>query len=445
MYFIPIYILILIFTIVVDYAAGILVERATGRGRLFWLGASIAANVGVLAVFKYYNFFDANLVALTHALGWNYSSHALAIILPIGLSFHTFQAMSYTIEVYRGNTPAERHFGIYALYVLFYPQLVAGPIERPQNLMHQFRERHDFNALQAASGFRLMLWGMFKKSFVADRLAGTVAAVYAAPEHFSGRIHVLACFFFAIQIYCDFSGYSDIAIGAARVMGFTLMRNFERPYLATSISEFWRRWHVSLSSWFRDYVFIPLGGSKAGVVRSSMNLLIVFLLSGLWHGANWTYVIWGGLNGLYLIAGKFAGTGRTRAQDPTAAPVDSILRRLVQCLFVFVLVCIGWIFFRAVSLHDAATVFRQIFCHWGNSKSIQAELAHAGTPMRSLALGVAGIAIVVMADVMIEFKVLPGLFETRPPWQRMVLYYAGAAAVLFFGVFGSEQFIYFQF
>src|SRR5678815_1064118 len=217
----------------------------------------------------------------------------LKIILPIGLSFHTFQAMSYTIEVYRGNQKAERNFGIYALYVMFYPQLVAGPIERPQNLLHQFYENHKFDYERVVNGLKLILWGFFKKLVIADRLALYVGAVYNNPTHHTGLSFIMATIFFAFQIYCDFSGYSDIAIGAAKVMGFKLMTNFNRPYFARSISEFWKRWHISLSTWFKDYLYISLGGNRVSVPRWYFNLFIVFLVSGLWHGANWTYIIWG--------------------------------------------------------------------------------------------------------------------------------------------------------
>jgi D-alanyl-lipoteichoic acid acyltransferase DltB (MBOAT superfamily) len=258
MAFMPSYILILGFTIVIDYFAGLAIENAEGRRRKLFLAASLAANVGVLVVFKYFNFLNANLKGLAEALRWNYPVESLAILLPIGLSFHTFQAMSYTIEVYRGAQPAERHFGIYALYVMFYPQLVAGPIERPQNLLHQFREVHRFDYERVASGLRLMAWGFFKKIVVADRLAVPVNLVYGEPEKHTGLALLVATYFFAYQIYCDFSGYTDIARGAARVMGFELMKNFDRPYAARSVAEFWTRWHISLSTWFKDYLFFPL-------------------------------------------------------------------------------------------------------------------------------------------------------------------------------------------
>src|SRR5678810_23272 len=283
MAFIPVYILILFFTIAVDYAAGILIEDAEGKRRKLFLLMSIVANVGVLAIFKYFNFLNANARAIAEVFHWPYGVPALSIILPIGLSFHTFQAMSYTIEVYRGRHKAERNPGIFALYVMFFPQLVAGPIERPQNLLLQFYERHEFDYDRVADGLRRMAWGLFMKVVIADRLSNYVNPVYNSPYSYDGLTLVVATVFFALQIYCDFAGYSHVAIGTAEVMGFRLMQNFNRPYLSRSISEFWSRWHISLSTWFRDYVYIPLGGNRWGWVRTYRNLFITFLAVSYTH------------------------------------------------------------------------------------------------------------------------------------------------------------------
>ncbi|MGZ5286161.1 MAG: MBOAT family O-acyltransferase, partial [Flavisolibacter sp.] len=313
MAFIPIYLLILFFTIIIDYIAGIMIENATGRRRKNYLIMSIVANVGVLAVFKYYNFFIENINQLFHS--WNITTSNvpyLDIILPIGLSFHTFQAMSYTIEVYRGKYKAEKHFGIYALYVMFYPQLVAGPIERPQNVLPQFHEKKFFNYDNVTDGLKLMMWGMFKKVVIADRLVQLTDPVFNDPHAYSPMVIVLAAIFFSFQIFCDFSGYSDIALGSARVMGFKLMKNFDRPYQARSISEFWKRWHISLSTWFRDYLYISLGGNRVSIPRWYFNLFFVFLVSGFWHGANWTFVIWGALHGFYLVFAIISEKARDR-------------------------------------------------------------------------------------------------------------------------------------
>ena len=273
MYFVPKYILILLFTIIVDYFAGIWIEQQRqkegGGYKTAFLVLSIIANVGVLAFFKYFNFINDNAAEIARFFGWNYPIEDLKILLPIGLSFHTFQAMSYTIEVYRGHHAAERHFGIYALYVMFYPQLVAGPIERPQSLLQQFHREHHFNETDAVEGLRLMLFGMFQKVVIADRVALIVNPVFDKPAAFHGLAIIIALVLFSFQIYCDFAGYSNIAIGAARVMGFRLMTNFNRPYMAQSVSEFWRRWHISLSTWFKDYVYLSLGGNRVGVFRQA--------------------------------------------------------------------------------------------------------------------------------------------------------------------------------
>ncbi|MGZ3884299.1 MAG: MBOAT family O-acyltransferase, partial [Bacteroidia bacterium] len=278
MFFKPVYILILFGTIIIDYYAGIkLEETADKKKKKLFLVLSLVANIGVLVVFKYYNFINTNITDLLSAFGAHNPIPFLKILLPIGLSFHTFQAMSYTIEIYRGNQKAERHFGIYSLYVMFYPQLVAGPIERPQNVMHQFHETHRFDYTDVSAGLKLMLWGFFKKVVIADRLAIGVDEVYDHVHSYSGIALIMATVFFAIQIYCDFSGYSDIALGTARVMGFRLMTNFNRPYASRSVSEFWSRWHISLSSWFRDYLYIPLGGNRVKISRLYFNLFIVFM------------------------------------------------------------------------------------------------------------------------------------------------------------------------
>jgi alginate O-acetyltransferase complex protein AlgI len=267
MFFIPKYIIILAFTITIDYFAGIFLEKIKEDKRRIFLIISIISNIGILFVFKYFNFFNFNIHKVAEFLHWNYSFEGLKIILPIGLSFHTFQSLSYIIEIYIGKQKAEKNFGIFALYVMFYPQLVAGPIERPQNVLHQFHEKHSFDFEQLVDGLKIILWGLFKKVVIADRLSLFVNQVYGNPESHKGIQFIIATIFFGFQIYCDFSGYSDIAIGSAKVMGFKLMVNFNRPYLSKSISEFWTRWHISLSSWFRDYVYIPLGGNRAARSR----------------------------------------------------------------------------------------------------------------------------------------------------------------------------------
>ena len=446
MAFIPIYILILFFTIAIDYVAGIVIENAEGRKRKLFLAASIVANVGVLAVFKYFNFLSANANAIAEVFHWPYELPILGIILPIGLSFHTFQAMSYTVEVYRGRQPAERHLGIYALYVMFFPQLVAGPIERPQNLLHQFRERHSFEYERVTDGLRQMAWGLFMKVVIADRLARYVNVVYNEPTNFHGLTLVVGTLFFAFQIYCDFAGYSHIAIGSARVMGFRLMRNFDRPYLSRSISEFWSRWHISLSTWFRDYVYIPLGGNRVSKPRWYLNLFITFLLSGFWHGANWTFVVWGGLNGLYLIASLVTKDVRDAAARAVGLAQRPRARAAWGIFVTFVLTCIAWVFFRAGSMTDAIHVLRG---------AIAMPTLHQVVPDILRAEGISkfevGYCFLLIAALMLVERTslrfdLVRQFRSQPVWVRWPAYYAMCMAIWFLGISTeAKAFIYFQF
>jgi D-alanyl-lipoteichoic acid acyltransferase DltB (MBOAT superfamily) len=364
MAFIPKYILILFVTITVDYFAGIALETTQGNKKKWILLASILANVGMLGFFKYFNFANENIAALANFIGWNYPIETLSIILPIGLSFHTFQSLSYTIEVYRGHQKAERHYGYLALYVLFYPQLVAGPIERPQNILHQLHEEHRFEYQRVTDGLKWMAWGMFKKVVIADRMALIVNPIYDSPTGHAGPVLVFATIAFAIQIYCDFSGYSDIAYGSAQVMGIRLMKNFQHPYFATSISEFWRRWHISLSTWFRDYIYIPLGGNRTGTRRMMINLFITFLISGLWHGANWTFVIWGALHGVYIILNNWIEPRWTHLRDSGFAKQFAPAFNGISLLSTFGLVCFAWIFFRASNFEDALYIVKNLAVGW---------------------------------------------------------------------------------
>lgn len=447
--FMPVYILIIFFTICIDYVAGILIENAEGKRRRALLMLSIFVNVGILCVFKYYNFFIENIQQL---LNWgSFSAHlpTLKILLPIGLSFHTFQAMSYTIEVYRGNQKAERHFGIYSLYVLFYPQLVAGPIERPQNLLHQFYEKHKPEYDNIAIGLRLMLWGMIKKVIVADRLAVATDAIFDHPTAYSGTALALGAIFFAFQIYCDFSGYSDIAIGAARVMGFKLMTNFNTPYFSRSISEFWKRWHISLSTWFKDYLYIPLGGNKVKVSRLYFNLFVVFLVSGFWHGANWTYICWGALHGFYLCFALATQNFRTKLSKKSGLADVYWLNTLVNVSTTFVLVVIAWIFFRANSMGDALYIVQKL-------GAIPAELARVVSEKRIYFLNLPGIynTLIPCVCVILFLEIAQYVhlkfnfketFSSKPAIFRWTLYYGGFLALIYFGVYEHKQFIYFQF
>lgn len=443
MFFAPAYILILAFTIIVDYVAGILIEGASGRRRWTYLALSLAANLGVLAFFKYYNFAAENVNAVARFAGSPAALPALRFLLPIGLSFHTFQAMSYTIEVYRGNQKAERHFGIYALYVMFYPQLVAGPIERPQNMLHQFHEQKSFDHDRAVSGLRLMLWGLFKKVVIADRLAIIADAVYRDPHRCTGAEMLIAMVAFTFQVYCDFSGYSDIALGSARVMGFTLMRNFDSPFRATSVTEFWRRWHISLSTWFNDYLFTPLftavrDWGKAGL---ALSLFVTFLLSGLWHGAGWTFVIYGALHGLALV--YEALTKKTRKR--VASRIGPRIYEPLTWVSVFVFVSLSFVFFRAASLSDAIHVVRNAFAVTKPGWSAVGTGGLDALPRWKLVLSFAPLLVLFAVERWDKDRELTRRLAERPRPVRWGLYYAMVAGILVFGAFGSKQFIYFQF
>jgi len=430
MAFVPIYLGILGLTIVIDYFAGIYLERFQGGAKKIFLGCSLLANLGVLAIFKYYFFFTDNVNALSSYFSIPIHFPVLNILLPIGLSFHTFQAMSYTIEVYRGNQKAERNFGIYSLYVMFYPQLVAGPIERPQNLIHQFYEKHVWDADRVKLGLLQMMLGFFKKVVIADRLAMVVDPAYANLSNQSSLNLIIASIFYSFQIYCDFSGYSDIAIGASNVMGFKLMKNFNAPYTAKSIPDFWRRWHISLSTWFKDYVYFSLGGNRVSVPRWYINIMIVFILSGFWHGASWNFVIWGALHGLFQLMGL---TLNRIFPNLAADEQKSAVGVWIYRLFTFLLVTLAWVFFRIPKFGDIQNYFGQL-----TRGSILDPI--------SLALNT--------NELLFSILLIVGLYlydfkrdkikvdSVKLFWPIMV---SLTFFIYFFGVFNLKQFIYFQF
>jgi D-alanyl-lipoteichoic acid acyltransferase DltB (MBOAT superfamily) len=448
MAFIPIYILVLALTIAIDYTAGLLIERTEGRKRRMLLVMSILSTCGVLFVFKYFNFFNSNLERVAHFFHWNYPVGALSLILPIGLSFHTFQSLSYVIEVYRGNYKAEHHFGIYALYVMFYPQLVAGPIERPGNLIHQFYEKHTYDDQRAMDGLKLMLWGFFKKVVIADKLAIVVNQVYAGPTRYTGLPLIAGALFFGIQVYCDFSGYSDIAIGAAQVMGFRLRDNFDRPFHSTSMAEFWRRWHMSLMSWFRDYVYIPLGGNRVGKWRWYFNIFFTFTLSGLWHGAGWGYVLWGSLNGCYLIVSDW--TKRLREKWVQAARLNRIptLHKGFQIAFTFLLFCFTLIIFRSKSLSDALYVMAHLGTGLGSAKGLKmsaTSLYGLGLDRYQLIVSLLSIGLMELIEGIESLQNMRQMFSDKQILFRWGTYYAVILFLIFFGEYNDQAFIYFQF
>jgi D-alanyl-lipoteichoic acid acyltransferase DltB (MBOAT superfamily) len=440
MAFIPAYILILFVTITIDYVAGLYLEGAQGRRRIFLLCLSIVSTCLVLFVFKYLGFFTNSFLSVAGLIGWRLPPAVIRIVLPIGLSFHTFQSLSYVVEVYRGNQKAERNFIVYATYVMFFPQLVAGPIERPQNLLHQFRDVHTFDYDNVTNGLKRMAWGFFKKLVVADRLALYVNDVYGAPRQYNGLQLTLATFFFAYQIYCDFSGYSDIAIGAAQVLGFRLMENFRTPYYSLSVSEFWRRWHISLSTWFKDYLYLPLGGSRVAKRRHIFNLLVTFGISGLWHGANWTYVCWGLLNGIYLVAGWLTKDWRNRLFGSVGWGPDTLMRKAVMLTTTFLLTCLAWIVFRAQNLGDAVYVVTHLGRGWDLHQIKTTQFM-----LRQLPVAALSIVALEIGQLWPGRIALPVFLGRAPLSVRWAFYCAFVMVVLMFGVYQKAQFIYFQF
>ena len=449
MAFIPIYILIMAFVIIIDYFAGIYIEKSGGKKRTFFLVVSLFANIGILAVFKYYNFINQNLTELLHFIGFENPVSSMSIILPLGLSFHTFKAMSYTIEVYRGEQTAEKNFGVYAAYSMFFPLMVAGPIERPQSLLHQFYEKHYFDYNRVVDGLQLIAWGLFKKVVIADRLALVVDHVYNNPHEHAGLSLIIATVFFSFQIFCDFSGYSDIAVGTGKVLGFRLMENFDRPYHSRSISEFWKRWHISLSSWFKDYLYIPLGGNRVAVPRWYFNLFLVFLVSGLWHGANWTFIIWGALHGFYIIFALITKKIRLAFTRLTGLNKIPAVRNTIQILTTYFLVTFAWIFFRANSASDALYIAKYSFL--GLSKDFY-NLIHnlplsinLGVTSTELFIGIVGVLLMEGIHIMQYKYRIRDWIKLQPIYLRWGIYYASLFMVIFLGVFGNRQFIYFQF
>ncbi|MGE4291693.1 MAG: MBOAT family protein [Desulfovibrio sp.] len=435
--------LLLLASTLVNYLAGLRMAALPDKPRRRkYLLLCLVFNLGLLFIFKYFNFFSRSLGEALAVWGVSLDPPLLAMLLPVGISFYTFQVSGYVIDVYEERVPAERHPGIFALFVAFWPQLLAGPINRARLLLPQFRAERRFDAECAADGLRRMLWGLFKKVVIADNLARHVNHVFDHAGELHGLSVILAAVFYTLQIYCDFSGYTDVALGAARFMGFRLTENFDRPYFSRSVREFWQRWHISLSTWFRDYVYIPLGGSRVAPWRWHLNILLTFLLSGLWHGANWTFVVWGGLHGAVLVLENVSGGFQKRLAD-RVFPIRERLNNAVQVGVTMTLVCLAWIFFRADSLAQALTVLGSMLPRGGaflggDDPAVlgPGTLAfHAG--LVALLLGV-------------ELAGRPGAVRAwlaaRPVGLRWLVYSAGVWAVGLSTVFGVRQeFIYFQF
>lgn len=429
------YVFLIFITTFTSYLCAILIEKNREHKKLI-LTITLLVCLGILFVFKYFNFF---FESINYLLGNKLHSISLNLLLPVGISFYTFQTLSYCIDVYRGNIKAEKHFGYYATFVSFFPQLVAGPIERPDNLLPQLRKEKEFDYNKAVYGLKLMTVGFFKKIVVADNLAYYVDMVYNDLSYYQGFALVLAAFFFTIQIYCDFSGYSDIAKGSAKLLNIDLMDNFKTPYFSTTIKEFWSRWHISLSSWFKDYVYIPLGGNRCSKLRHYFNLLATFLVSGLWHGANITFVIWGGIHGLLqILEDIFHIKKNTKTYS---------FSWFIRVILVFMLMSITWVFFRASNLHDALYIFRHMFDGITNLRSyIVSGLYSFGVkaPYLLTMLAIYLIPLFIIDYINVKHDALT-ILNNKPMAIRYLAYFVLLLMILLLHYVGEVNFIYFQF
>lgn len=443
------YLILIVLSTLIDYTCGLWLDSEENPvKRKIALGMSLFTNLGVLVVFKYLDLFIGTANSLFESTGSAFSIPYMNLLLPVGISFYSFQTLSYTIDVYRREMKAERHFGYFALYVTYFPQLVAGPIERADRLLPSLRETHAFSPVNLSAGFKLMAWGFFKKIVLADRLGILVDQIYGAPESYNGFPLVLATVAFAFQIYCDFSGYSDIARGAARMMGVELMINFKAPYLSRSISEFWSRWHISLSTWFRDYLYIPLGGNRRSNTRVAFNIFVVFLLSGLWHGANYTFLAWGAVHGSMLLFQRSVGGplwGKYHSWKPA-------ITGWFEWAVTFAAVNVAWVFFRADSVEQALYVIAHLADSPGYVLSLVPDLLtersflfRLGLPQWEFYLALAGLTILVVVDRFAHDGSVHTYFDTKPRWIRHGFYAGLVLFTLMFGQFVPREFIYFQF
>lgn len=431
------YVVLILLTTAVSYTAAILIEKAKeSKAKKAYLAGTLLVSLGILFIFKYFNFFTGSLSAICQRFAIPLHPVTLKLLLPVGISFYTFQTLSYVIDVYKGRVSAEHHFGIYATFISFFPQLVAGPIERTENLLPQIKAEHRFDYSKAAYGLKLMAWGYFKKLAIADVLAAYVDTVYDSPYNMKGFAFVIATLFFTIQIYCDFSGYSDIAIGTAKLLGIDLMTNFRSPYFSASIKEFWSRWHISLSTWFRDYVYIPLGGNRVGKLRNSFNLMVTFLVSGLWHGANWTYVLWGGIHGAAQVLEK-----RFNIKKPKNFGIW-----LVRVLAVFIFCNIAWIFFRANDISDAFYIIAHAFDGIKEPVGyLKQGFANAGVTKEALFKIVFSVAVLFTFDYFSLSRDVIAEISKKNKFIRYFTYFAIITLILCLRASSEAVFVYFQF
>ena len=453
----PRYAVLIALSTVITWLSGLLIaragaipdERVRTRRKKLWVAASFVSNLAILLFFKYYGFFAANVNGLFGLAGLSFRAPALDVVLPVGISFYTFQALGYTVDVYRGDIAPCRNLFRYALFVSFFPQLVAGPIERSGNLIHQLEVPHDFDGGRVRDGLLLMLFGLFQKVVVADRLAIVVQAAFDGYQALPGVAVLTGLVLFAFQIYCDFGGYSNIAIGAAQVLGVDLMVNFRQPYLSRSCGEFWRRWHISLSSWLRDYLYIPLGGSRCSKARKHFNLMVTFLASGLWHGASWSFVVWGGLNGLYQVVGEWLAPVRERFWRPICPDRDHPVRRAIQIATTFVLIDFAWLFFRSGSFRWGLSMLRHMVTSFHPGGLFYGGWEKLGLNGANWIVLLVSLGLLIAADLLTARGPVRPRLTAKPLPIRWAVYLAGIFAVLIFGVYGpgfsESQFIYFQF
>ena len=424
----PVYALLLFTSTLITYLSAIGISYfAEKRRRKACLVCSLILNLAILFLFKYFIFFADNVDCLFHYLGIDIDMPSFSLLLPVGISFYTFQALGYSIDVYKGTTKVERDFMTYALFVSFFPQLVAGPIERSNNLLPQFKEQHKFDYDRVMAGLRMMLWGYFLKLALADRCSIYIDVIFNHVGVHNGGSYLIASLLFPFQIYGDFGGYSLIAIGVARVLGFRLMENFRRPYFSISVSDFWHRWHISLSTWFKDYVYISLGGNRVGRLRCYFNLLVTFVVSGIWHGANWTFILWGTLHGFFLCLERFLGIGRK---------TYSGLRKVVHIIITFVVVSFAWIFFRADCLSDALTVISDIIFKMGIPNEKQYGVWFAC---------ILALALLFVKELSLECNWRWTKRVSQSPVLSHIYMIVMIVYIILFGVFRGDQFIYFQF
>lgn len=453
------YALLIFSSTVITFVSGLLIERVKDSSyeaakqtvlKKWVVAGSFVINLGILFYFKYINFALTALLSVFAKIHIQLNVPVFDIILPVGISFYTFQALSYTMDICRDEIYAEKNFFRYALFVSFFPQLVAGPIERSKNLLRQLTVPKKFCFEDAREGLLLMLWGFFLKIVLADRIAIFVDIVYGDFSTYSGAYLVVATMLFAIQIYCDFAGYSTIAVGTAKVLGITLMENFDAPYLSTSVSEFWRKWHISLTSWFKDYLYIPLGGSRRGNIRKYINKMIVFLVSGLWHGASFSFVAWGGLNGLYQVTGEILQPIRDKLISVLHLNRESLGHKLIHVVGTFILVDFSWIFFRASRFKEALEIIRSIITVKNPWVLFDGSLYECGLDEKNFRLMLFGIIILLLADFCKSKRiVIREVISKQDIWFRWLSIVVAIIILLVFGIWGSTydvtNFIYFQF